>query len=67
MRQQFDRMRNLSGSSRRVGVLILVVMAIIGVIAFFTSELGRNITLVCCGLLLFLIVAGALSERGMRR
>ncbi len=66
MRKQIERMRGLSSNSRRAGYFVVAVMLVIGAIAFFTSELGRNITLVCCGLVLFLIVAGILSERGMR-
>lgn len=67
MRQQFDRMRNLSNGSRRIFYIIIIAMIILGVIAFFTSELGRNITLICCGLIVLIVVVGILSERGMQK
>ena len=38
----------------------------IGLFAFFTSETGRTITLLCCGGLILLAIVGAISERGMR-
>jgi hypothetical protein len=62
-----NRYRSLSQSSRNIFWVILAVMVVVGVIAFFTSELGRTVTLVCCGALILLIVVGVLSERGMQR
>lgn len=47
--------------------IVLAVMIVAGLIAFFTSETGRTIALVCCGGLILLIVIGVVSEGGMRR
>ena len=47
--------------------IILAVMIIGGLIAFFTSEAGRTVALVCCGGLILLVVVGLVSESGMRR
>ena len=44
-----NRYRNLSSSSRTIFWIILAVMVVVGLIAFFTSETGRNVALVCCG------------------
>ena len=62
-----NRYRNLSQSARSIFWVILAVMVVIGVVAFFTSETGRNITLVCCGGIVLLVLVGVLSERGMQR
>jgi cell division protein FtsW (lipid II flippase) len=62
-----NRYRNLSTSSKRVFWVILAVMVVVGLIAFFTSETGRNATLLCCGGVVVLVVVGILSESGMRR
>ena len=61
-----NRYRNLSSSSRTIFWIILAVMIVIGLIAFFTSETGRNVALVCCGGVILLLVVGVLSERGMQ-
>jgi hypothetical protein len=44
---------------------MLAAMVVVGLIAFFTSETGRNIALLCCGGLVVLVVVGLVSERGM--
>lgn len=62
-----NRYRSLSQSTRSIFWVILAVMVVVGVIAFFTSELGRTVTLVCCGGIVLLVVVGVLSERGMQR
>ncbi|MEP7293761.1 MAG: hypothetical protein ABI835_18380 [Chloroflexota bacterium] len=62
-----NRYRNLSGSSKRIFWVILAVMIVVGLFAFFTSETGRNIALLCCGGIVVLIVVGIVSENGMRR
>jgi hypothetical protein len=62
-----DRYRNLSGTSRGIFWVILVAMVVVGLVAFFTSETGRNAALLCCGGIVVLVVVGLLSERGMRR
>lgn len=62
-----NRYRNLSASSKRIFWVILAVMVVIGLIAFFTSETGRNAALLCCGGVVVLVVVGILSESGMRR
>ncbi len=67
MRSSRDRYNNLSRSTRTIFWIILTVMIVIGLFAFFTSELGRNITLLCCGGIVVLIVVGIISENGMSR
>ncbi|MCC6802402.1 MAG: hypothetical protein IT319_05935 [Anaerolineae bacterium] len=62
-----NRYRNLSQRSRSLFWVILVVMIVVGLVAFFTSEIGRTVTLVCCGGLILLVVIGVISEGGMRR
>lgn len=62
-----NRYRNLSQGSRTIFWIVLAVMVVVGVIAFFTSETGRTVALVCCGGLVLLVVVGLVSERGMRR
>ncbi len=62
-----NRYRNLSSSSRAIFWIVLALMIVVGVVAFFTSETGRNIALVCCGALILLVIVGVLSEGGMRR
>ncbi len=67
MRYSRDRYSNLSRSSRTIFWIILAAMIVIGLFAFFTSEIGRNITLVCCGGVIVLIIVGIISENGMSR
>lgn len=62
-----NRYRNLSSHSRSVFWVVLALMIILGLIAFFTSEVGRTVALVCCGGVLLLIVIGVVSEGGMKR
>lgn len=62
-----ERYRNLSGTSRSIFWVILVAMIVVGLIAFFTSETGRTVALLCCGGIVVLVVIGILSEQGMRR
>ena len=62
-----NRYRSLSRNSRTVFWIVLAVMIVAGLIAFFASETGRTIALVCCGLVVVLIVVGVISEGGMRR
>lgn len=62
-----NRYRNLSQRSRSLFWVILAVMIVVGLIAFFTSEIGRTVTLVCCGGVILLVVIGVISEGGMRR
>ena len=62
-----NRYRSLSQRTRRIFWGILAVMIVVGVVAFFTSELGRTVALVCCGAIVLLLVVGVLSERGMQR
>lgn len=67
MRYTRDRYSNLSRSARTIFWVILAAMIVIGLFAFFTSELGRNITLVCCGGIIVVVVIGIISENGMQR
>ncbi|MBL8133268.1 MAG: hypothetical protein JNL42_15510 [Anaerolineae bacterium] len=62
-----SQLRNLTGASRTVFILVAVVLVLIALYAFFTSETGRIISIVCCGGVMALAVVGILSERGMRR
>ena len=62
-----NRYRNLSSSSRRIFWVVLAVMIVIGLYGFFTSELGRTISLICCGGVILLVVIGIISENGMQR
>jgi len=62
-----NRYRSFSRNTRIIFWIILAVMVIVGLIAFFTSETGRNVALVCCGGVLLIGVVGLLSERGMQR
>ncbi len=67
MRYTRDRYSGLSRTSRTVFWVILAAMIVIGLFAFFTSELGRNLALICCGGIVVLILIGIISENGMRR
>lgn len=67
MGRYIDRYKGFSRSSKGVFWIILAVMIIVGLIAFFTSEAGRTVALVCCGGLILLVVVGLVSESGMRR
>lgn len=61
-----NQLRNLSNQSRIVFVVVALILVAIALFAFFTSELGRTLTLICCGGLILVVVLGILSERGMR-
>lgn len=67
MRNYVNRYRGFSRTSKSVFWVILGVMILIGLYGFFTSEIGRTISLVCCGGIILLVIVGALSERGMNR
>ncbi len=62
-----NRYRNLSSSSKIIFWIILAIMIVVGLIAFFTSPTGRIVALVCCGALLLAVIVGIVSESGMRR
>ena len=62
-----NRYRNLPTRSRRIFWVVLAVMIVVGLYGFFTSALGRIVSLVCCGGLILLVIVGLLSERGMER
>lgn len=62
-----SRYRNLSSSSKRIFWVVIAVMLVVGLIAFFTSDTGRNIALLCCGGIMLLVAVGIISESGMRR
>lgn len=57
----------ISLATRTIFWLILVGMIVLGLFAFFTSRIGQQALLICCGGLVVLVVGGVLSERGMRR
>jgi hypothetical protein len=62
-----DRLKGVSVASRTVFILIIGLFVLIGLYAFFSSQIGQTALLVCCGGLILLGVVGFLSERGMRR
>ncbi|MBW4436976.1 MAG: hypothetical protein KME04_07560 [Pleurocapsa minor GSE-CHR-MK-17-07R] len=62
-----NRLRNFSRTSWIVFSLIFAGLIIAGLVAFFTSEVGRTIALVCCGGLVLVVVVALVSERGMAR
>ncbi|MCS7071456.1 MAG: hypothetical protein NZM00_08130 [Anaerolinea sp.] len=65
--RQLDRFKSLSRTSRAVFTVILTAMIVVGVYAFFTSEVGRTVALVCCGGIIVLVIVGILSEMRMKR
>ena len=62
-----DRLKNISVASRTVYIIVIGVIILIGLYAFFNSRIGQTALLVCCGGGLLLVVVGLASERGMRR
>lgn len=67
MNRGVERFRGLSRGAQIVAGLILAGLILALLIAFFTSEIGRTVALVCCGGVIVVVVIGLLSERGMRR
>mgnify|MGYP001159280476 CR=1 FL=1 len=67
MGRYVNQYKGFSRSSKSVFWVILAAMVIVGLIAFFTSEAGRTVALVCCGGLILLVVVGVVSEGGMRK
>ena len=63
----FNRLSRVSRRARMVGWGILVLLIMVLLFAFFSSQLGRNVLLICCGGGILVAVVGILSERGMRR
>ncbi|GEM_PF-1219191 len=61
-----NSLRNLSNQSRTVFVVVALLLIAIALYAFFTSELGRALTLICCGGVILVVILGIMSERGMR-
>lgn len=62
-----NRLRGVSLASRTVFWLILIGLIVLGLFAFFSSQIGQQALLICCGGAVVLVVVGLLSERGMRR
>lgn len=67
MNRGVEQFRGLSRTLQIIAGLIIAAMILALLIAFFTSEIGRIISLVCCGGVAVLVVIGLLSERGMTR
>lgn len=67
MNRGVERFRGLSRGAQVVAGLILAGLILALLAAFFTSEIGRVVALVCCGGVIVIVVIGLLSERGMRR
>lgn len=64
---QFNRLNRFSRNTRLIGWVILVLLIMAVLYAFFSSQLGQNVLLCCCGGGIVVAIAGILSERGMRR
>jgi hypothetical protein len=64
---QLERFRGLSRSSRVVFWVILGLFVAIALYAFFSSQLGQNALLCCCGGVVIVALIGIVSERGMRK
>ncbi|MBL8147379.1 MAG: hypothetical protein JNL34_13425 [Anaerolineae bacterium] len=67
MNRGVEKFRGLSRGAQVVAGLILAGLILALLAAFFASEIGRAVTLVCCGGVIIVVVIGLLSERGMRR
>lgn len=67
MGRYVDRYKGFSRSSKSLFWVILAAMILVGLVAFFTSDVGRTLALVCCGGLIVLVIVGVASERGMNR
>jgi len=63
----FNKLSRLSRNTRIVGWVILSLLIMAVLFAFFSSQLGQNVLLICCGGGILIAVVGILSERGMRR
>lgn len=64
---EFNQKTRFSRNTRLIGWVILVLLIMAVLFAFFSSQLGQNVLLICCGGGLLVAVVGILSERGMRR
>jgi FlaA1/EpsC-like NDP-sugar epimerase len=67
MNRSVERFRGLSRTMQIVAGVIVGAMVLVLLWAFFTSELGRTVALVCCGGVILLVIVGVMSESGMRR
>jgi hypothetical protein len=62
-----DRFKRISLTSRTIYILVIGVLILIGLFAFFNSQIGQTALLVCCGGAIVLVVVGIISEGGMKR
>jgi hypothetical protein len=67
MNRGVERFRGLSTTTQVIAGLILAAMVLALLVAFFASDIGRTVALVCCGAVVLIVVVGLASERGMRR
>jgi hypothetical protein len=67
MNRGVERFRGLSRTMQIIAAVIVGGMILALLVAFFTSDVGRTIALVCCGGVILLVLVGLLSERGMAR
>jgi hypothetical protein len=67
MNRGVERFRGLSRTMQGIAGLLVAGMFLVLLVAFFTSDVGRTLSLVCCGGLILIVVVGLLSERGMTR
>lgn len=65
--KEFNQKARFSRNTRLVGWAILALLIMAALFAFFSSQLGQNVLLVCCGGGILIAIVGILSERGMRR
>jgi hypothetical protein len=63
----FNRLSRVSRRARMVGWIILTLLIMAALFGFFSSSLGRNVLLICCGSGILVVIVGILSEMGMRR
>lgn len=63
----FNRLSQLSRNTRLVGWVILALLIMALLFAFFSSQMGQNVLLCCCGGGILVAAVGILSERAMRR
>ncbi|MEO8611856.1 MAG: hypothetical protein ABI690_28410 [Chloroflexota bacterium] len=62
-----DRFKQISLTSRTIYILVIGVLIVIGLYAFFNSRVGQAALLVCCGGAILLVIVGVISEGGMKR
>jgi hypothetical protein len=62
-----ERFKGLSRPSRAIFWLFLIALVAGALYAIFSTQLGQNVLLLCCGGGILIAIIGAISEGGMRR